>query len=106
MPTTPLDSRMQPKGLGRRLFAGGLLASALLAAGFLSSRGGGAEAAGDEDALEVIRRSIYKIEVVAQSPDFIRPWVYDNEVQAMGTGFYIGQGRILTNAHVVANGRF
>ena len=56
--------------------------------------------------LKSIRRSIFKIRVVSQDPNFRRPWSYRTASKSTGTGFYIGANRILTNAHVVANGRY
>lgn len=56
--------------------------------------------------LQAIRNSIFKIEVVSQEPNFHRPWMQKTASVSTGTGFYIGENRILTNAHVVANGKF
>jgi S1-C subfamily serine protease len=53
-----------------------------------------------------LRRSVFKISVVSQEPDFQKPWKLNSTQEASGTGFYIGKNRILTNAHVVANARY
>ena len=53
-----------------------------------------------------VRKSVYKVRVVSQDPSFSHPWLSGNQKRGSGTGFYIGKGRILTNAHVVANGRY
>lgn len=58
------------------------------------------------DSAEGQRRSVFKIAVVSQSPDFQKPWKMDPTQESSGTGFYIGHNRILTNAHVVANARY
>lgn len=56
--------------------------------------------------MDAIRKSIFKINVVTQQPRFGHPWLHSNQSASSGTGFYIGQNRILTNAHVVANARY
>ena len=53
-----------------------------------------------------VRKSIFKIQIVAQTSKFLLPWKYNGVVSASGTGFYIGDERILTNAHVVANAKY
>ena len=53
-----------------------------------------------------LRRSVYKITVVSQYPDFAQPWRLIPSGTSSGSGFYIGDGRILTNAHVIANATF
>lgn len=56
--------------------------------------------------MQAIRSSVFKIEVVSQTPRFNRPWLQNSSTSSTGSGFYIGDNRILTNAHVVANGKF
>ena len=53
-----------------------------------------------------VRHSIVKITTVQQNVDFKRPWVYPQTQAISGSGFFVGNKRILTNAHVVANARF
>ncbi len=50
-----------------------------------------------------LRRSVFRIETISQDRNFVNPWRLQSPGMASGTGFYIGEGRILTNAHVVAN---
>lgn len=50
-----------------------------------------------------LRRSVFRIETTGQERNFINPWRLAAPDRWSGTGFYIGEGRILTNAHVVAN---
>ncbi len=50
-----------------------------------------------------LRRSVFRIETVSQERNFVNPWRLKSPDMSSGTGFYIGDGRILTNAHVVAN---
>ena len=52
------------------------------------------------------RRSVYKIRVTTQDLNFLRPWTFGSSESSAGTGFYIGNGRIMTNAHVVAGARY
>lgn len=56
--------------------------------------------------LGAMRKAIFKIRVISQEPDYRQPWTYKHVVSATGTGFYIGEQGILTNAHVVAQGKF
>lgn len=50
-----------------------------------------------------LRRSVFRIETTGQDRNFVNPWRLRSPDMFSGTGFYIGDGRILTNAHVVAN---
>jgi S1-C subfamily serine protease len=56
--------------------------------------------------LQSLRSSVFKIIVVSNEPSFSEPWKRQPSSTSSGTGFYIGNGRIMTNAHVVANGSF
>lgn len=58
------------------------------------------------DSFSELRQSVYKVRTIAQEPDYGSPWRFRSQGGGHGTGFYIGRGRILTNAHVVAHGRF
>jgi len=50
-----------------------------------------------------IYRSVLRIEVATQVPDYETPWNSGRFSGGIGTGFIIGKNRILTNAHVVSN---
>lgn len=52
-----------------------------------------------------IYRSVLRIEVATQTPDYRAPWNAGRFSGGIGTGFIIGPNRILTNAHVVSNAR-
>ena len=52
-----------------------------------------------------IYRSVLRIEVATQVPDYETPWNSGRFSGGIGTGFLIGKNRILTNAHVVSNAR-
>lgn len=52
-----------------------------------------------------VYRSVLRIEVATQNPDYQTPWNSGQFSGGIGTGFLIGKNRILTNAHVVSNGR-
>ena len=54
----------------------------------------------------LLRRSVYKIETTSQDRNFLNPWRLRSPENFSGTGFYIGDGRILTNAHVVSNASY
>jgi S1-C subfamily serine protease len=52
-----------------------------------------------------IYRSVLRIEVATQVPDYETPWNSGRFSGGIGTGFIIGDNKILTNAHVVSNAR-
>ncbi len=54
----------------------------------------------------LLRHSVFKIETTSQDRNFLNPWRLRTPENFSGTGFYIGDGRILTNAHVVANASY
>ena len=56
--------------------------------------------------LKTLRRSIFKIHVISKDPRFSQPWLYEASQRSSGSGFYLGDGRIMTNAHVVSHGKF
>ncbi len=64
------------------------------------------QAAGIDVDLKAMRKAIFKVRVNSQSPDYRQPWALKQMVSSSGTGFYIGERSILTNAHVVAQGKF
>ncbi len=53
-----------------------------------------------------VYRSVVRIEAATQNPDYSTPWSTGNFSRGIGTGFIIGENRILTNAHVVSNAQF
>lgn len=64
------------------------------------------EGRADGGAFQSLRGAVFKIHVVSNEPNLMDPWKKMASQQSSGTGFYIGGGRILTNAHVVANAAF
>ncbi len=50
-----------------------------------------------------VYRSVVRIEVATQVPDYETPWNTGRFGGGTGTGFLIGKNRFLTNAHVVSN---
>ena len=57
------------------------------------------------DFVQKVRPSIYKIYATSQSIDYRSPWKFLPLKSGTGTGFYIGQNLIMTNAHVVTNAK-
>ncbi len=74
----------------------------LTAALLLAFGAGTAQAASLAD----LRSSVFKIQVTSTEPNFTDPWKKVPPSSSSGTGFYIGDGHILTNAHVIANASF
>ncbi len=52
-----------------------------------------------------IYKSVLRIEVATQTPDYETPWSAGRFSGAIGTGFIIGKNKILTNAHVISNSK-
>jgi S1-C subfamily serine protease len=52
-----------------------------------------------------VYKSVLRIEVATQVPDYETPWNSGRFSGGIGTGFLIGKNKILTNAHVVSNAR-
>ncbi|KAB2638324.1 MAG: serine protease [Verrucomicrobia bacterium] len=50
-----------------------------------------------------VYKSVLRIEVATQTPDYHTPWNAGHFSGAIGSAFIIGNNRILTNAHVVSN---
>ena len=48
-------------------------------------------------------RGIVKIEVATRKPDYSTPWQTGRYGRGNGTGFMVGPGQFMTNAHVVAD---
>ncbi|OVE81179.1 hypothetical protein BVY04_03950 [bacterium M21] len=52
---------------------------------------------------ERIRKSVVRIEISAQTPNYAEPWKPGRISGGNGTGFIISDNRIMTNAHVASN---
>ena len=52
-----------------------------------------------------VYKSVLRIEVATQVPDYETPWNSGRFSGGIGTGFLIGKNKILTNAHVISNSR-
>ncbi|TGL47623.1 serine protease [Leptospira wolffii] len=53
-----------------------------------------------------VRKSVVQIKVYSQAFSAYTPWTTDGVRASSGTGFLIGNKRILTNAHVISNAKF
>lgn len=53
-----------------------------------------------------IERSVVQISCTSQSWNFKEPWKSQRPRGGTGTGFFIGEERIMTNAHVVSDARY
>lgn len=58
-----------------------------------------------QDELKKLRASVVQIFVNSQSEDYYRPWQRPRPQRSSGSGFYIGNKRLLTNAHVASNAK-
>jgi S1-C subfamily serine protease len=58
-----------------------------------------------EDADDAIEQAVVLIDVTAQHGDWYTPWQGGPIARGTGSGFLIGRGLILTNAHVVSDAR-
>ena len=54
---------------------------------------------------QYVEPAIVAIEVTQQRPDWYSPWQRVRPSQSSGSGFLIGPGRVMTNAHVVSDAR-
>ena len=79
--------------------------AALLAATLVFSAAFPAIAAPAEVPENTIYQSVLRIEASAQQFDYRAPWNSGRFGGGTGTGFVVGENRILTNAHVVSNSR-
>ncbi|MHC4953421.1 MAG: S1C family serine protease [Planctomycetota bacterium] len=55
--------------------------------------------------LDKLRASVVQIFVVSQDEDYYRPWQRPRPSRSSGSGAFIGNKRILTNAHVISNAK-
>lgn len=55
---------------------------------------------------EVLRDAVVKIHVTIQHQDYAMPWQARRPGGATGSGYIIGNRRILTNAHIVSDAKF
>ena len=53
-----------------------------------------------------VQKSLVRITVTAQEPDYRAPWNAGTIGRGVGAGFVIEGNRIMTNAHVVSNARY
>ncbi len=53
-----------------------------------------------------IRKSVVRIDITAQRPDYTSPWNPGRLTRGTGSGFLIEGNRILTNAHLCSDARF
>jgi S1-C subfamily serine protease len=55
--------------------------------------------------LAALRKSVVKIYTVSQSENYRKPWQRPRPQGSSGSGFYIGDRRIMTNAHVISDAK-
>src|SRR5438876_1521329 len=53
-----------------------------------------------------VQKSLVRITATAVDPDYKAPWNAGGLQRGVGAGFVVSGNRIMTNAHVVANGRY
>jgi len=63
-------------------------------------------AAAQQQDLKEVENSVIKIHTTQAAPDYFVPWRLLNPRQSSGSGVLIDGGRIITNAHVVANASY
>jgi S1-C subfamily serine protease len=63
-----------------------------------------AQADADVD-LDALRATVVQVFVVSQPEDYAEPWKRPAPESSGGSAFYIGENRLLTNAHVVSDAR-
>jgi S1-C subfamily serine protease len=64
-----------------------------------------AAAAAAAQPIDLIRKSVVRVSVAAQAPNYRVPWDSGQVERGTGAGFVIAGNRIMTNAHVVSNAR-
>ena len=79
-----------------------MLALAAVISGFLSP----APANSGVEAPKIINKAVVKIFSISNQPNQYVPWQFKPQKRGIGSGVIIDRGRILTNAHVVANSIF
>ncbi len=57
------------------------------------------------EAYPAFYRAVVRIQTTAQVPDYRMPWNAGAVKRGSGAGFYLGDNRFMTNAHVVSNAR-
>ena len=55
--------------------------------------------------LDSLRDSVVSIEITAQPYDYYEPWNAPSPGGSGGSGFFIGERRLMTNAHVVSDAK-
>ena len=55
--------------------------------------------------LDSLRASVVSVEITAQPYDYMEPWKAPNPSGTGGSAFFIGERRLMTNAHVVSDAK-
>jgi len=55
--------------------------------------------------LDKLRASVVQVFVTSQSEDYYRPWQRPRARASSGSAFFIGDKRLMTNAHVISNAK-